>query len=188
MVHRGTVVYGHEERQRSKMREMWFTLMGPMGIRRSRDFHLTRADSLCQRTPKECTVSGLIQSRSVVIADDDADMRMLVEISARRAGLQLAAAATDGDEAWHAINRHRPDLIVLDVSMPGMSGLDVCRLVRSTPTLAHVPVLLLSAGVSGPAREAGNDAGADDFMPKPFSPKLLTERLLVLSTGRPSFR
>lgn len=111
---------------------------------------------------------------------------MLVEISARRAGFQLAAAATDGDEAWRAIEEHRPDLIVLDVSMPGMSGLDVCRLVRSSPTLAHVPVLLLSAGVSGPSRDAGNQAGADDFMPKPFSPKLLTERLLTLSAGRPA--
>ena len=131
-------------------------------------------------------MSDSTRSLSVVIADDDADMRMLVEISARTAGLLLAAAATDGDEAWRAIEEHRPDLIVLDVSMPGMSGLDVCRLVRSTPTLAHVPVLLLSAGVSGPAREAGNHAGADDFMPKPFSPKLLTERLRSLSEGRPA--
>ncbi|MFU8947104.1 response regulator transcription factor [Mycetocola zhadangensis] len=122
--------------------------------------------------------------RRVVIADDDADMRMLVEISARKAGLQLVAAATDGDEAWRAIETHRPDLIVLDVSMPGMSGLDVCRLIRSTPTLAHIPVLLLSAGVSGASREAGTQAGADDFMPKPFSPKMLTEKLITLSAGR----
>ena len=64
---------------------------------------------------------------SVVIADDDADMRMLVEIAVRKAGLALAAVATDGDEAWQFIREHKPDLIVLDVSMPGMSGLDVCR-------------------------------------------------------------
>lgn len=129
-------------------------------------------------------MSESIQSRRVVIADDDADMRMLVEISARKAGLQLAASAVDGDGAWLAIQEHEPDLIVLDVSMPGMSGLDVCRLVRSSPKLAHVPVLLLSAGVSGASRDAGAQAGADDFMPKPFSPRLLAERLVVLSSGR----
>lgn len=119
----------------------------------------------------------------VVIADDDADMRMLVEIAVRRAGLELAAAAVDGDDAWRAITEHKPDLIVLDVSMPGMSGLDVCRLVRSDPSLAQTPVLLLSAGVSGASRDAGIQAGANDFMPKPFSPKLLSSKLLELAAG-----
>lgn len=129
-------------------------------------------------------MSDLAEPRRVVIADDDADMRMLVEIAVRKAGLALAAVAADGDEAWQAIRDHKPDLIVLDVSMPGMSGLDVCRLVRSDPTLAHTPVLLLSAGVSGASREAGTEAGADDFMPKPFSPRLLSEKLVILSAGR----
>lgn len=125
-----------------------------------------------------------VEPRRVVIADDDADMRMLVEIAVRKAGLSLVAVAVDGDDAWQAIQDHTPDLVVLDVSMPGMSGLDVCRLVRSDPSLAHIPVLLLSAGVSGASREAGTQAGADDFMPKPFSPKLLSEKLAALATGR----
>ena len=125
-----------------------------------------------------------VDPRRVVIADDDADMRMLVEIAVRRAGLELAAAAVDGDDALQAIREHKPDLIVLDVSMPGMSGLDVCRLVRSEPSLAHIPVLLLSAGVSGASRQAGMQAGADDFMAKPFSPKLLSTKLLDLAAGR----
>jgi CheY-like chemotaxis protein len=124
------------------------------------------------------------QQRRIVIADDDADMRMLVEIAARKAGLVLAAVATDGDQAWQAIVDHVPDLIVLDVSMPGMSGLDVSRRVRNDPALAHIPILLLSAGVSGASREAGTQAGADDFMPKPFSPKVLIEKLTELSSTR----
>ena len=123
-------------------------------------------------------------TRRVVIADDDADMRMLVEIAVRKAGLELVATAVDGDDAWRAIQDHKPELVVLDVSMPGMSGLDVCRLVRSEPSLAHIPVLLLSAGVSGASREAGTQAGADDFMPKPFSPKLLSEKLIALAAER----
>ncbi len=129
-------------------------------------------------------MSEVLEPRRVVIADDDADMRMLVEIAVRKAGLTLAAVAADGTEAWQAIQDHRPDLIVLDVSMPGMSGLDVCRLVRGDESLSEIPVLILSAGVSGASREAGTSAGADDFMPKPFSPKLLAEKLLLLSTGR----
>lgn len=129
-------------------------------------------------------MSDQAEPRRVVIADDDADMRMLVEIAVRKAGLALAAVATDGDEAWQLIREHKPDLIVLDVSMPGMSGLDVCRLVRSDPSLADTPVLLLSAGVSGASREAGTAAGADDFMPKPFSPRLLSEKLVSLAAGR----
>jgi CheY-like chemotaxis protein len=124
------------------------------------------------------------QQRRVVIADDDADMRMLVEIAVRKAGLVLAAVATDGEQAWQAIVDHTPDLIVLDVSMPGMTGLEVSRRVRSDPTLAHIPILLLSAGVSGASREAGTQSGADDFMPKPFSPKALIEKLITLSNTR----
>jgi DNA-binding response OmpR family regulator len=129
-------------------------------------------------------VTDSVQVRRVVIADDDEDMRMLVQIAVRKAGFNLAAAATDGTAAWEAIRTHKPELIVLDVSMPGMSGLEVCRLVRGEPTLAHTPILLLSAGVSGASREAGIQAGADDFMAKPFSPKVLTERLVALSTER----
>ena len=125
-----------------------------------------------------------VQICRVVIADDDEDMRMLVEIAVRKAGFSLVAAATDGVTAWDAIRVGKPELIVLDVSMPGMSGLEVCRLVRNEPTLAHTPILLLSAGVSGASREAGIQAGADDFMAKPFSPKVLTQRLIALAAGR----
>ncbi|GHD48826.1 response regulator [Mycetocola manganoxydans] len=120
----------------------------------------------------------------VVIADDDPDMRMLVEIAVRKAGLELAAVATDGTQAWILIRDEAPDVVVLDVSMPGMSGLDVCRLVRNDPSLKHIPVLLLSAGVSGASRDAGMDAGANDFMPKPFSPRLLAAKLAELARGR----
>lgn len=125
-----------------------------------------------------------VHVRRVVIADDDEDMRMLIQIAVRKAGFDLVAAAADGGAAWEAIQGHKPELIVLDVSMPVMSGLDVCRLVRSDPAIAHTPVLLLSAGVSGASMDAGIEAGADDFIAKPFSPKVLTERLVALAAER----
>ena len=117
----------------------------------------------------------------VVVADDDADMRMLVEISVRKAGFTVAAVAVDGTEAWAFVRDHSPDLVVLDVTMPGLSGLDVCRLIRSDTALGETPVLLLSAGVSGTSRQAGLEAGATDFVPKPFSPRLLAEKLRTLA-------
>ena len=128
-------------------------------------------------------VSDDAEQVRVVLADDDADMRMLVEIAVRKAAFAVAAVAVDGTEAWQHVRDHAPDLVVLDVTMPGLSGLDVCRLIRSDPSLAETPILLLSAGVSGTSRQAGLEAGATDFMPKPFSPRLLAEKLRALSHG-----
>ncbi|WP_411720794.1 response regulator transcription factor [Mycetocola sp.] len=128
----------------------------------------------------------MVEPVRVVIADDDADMRMLVTIAVRKAGMVLAGVAEDGTEAWQSVRDQTPDIVVLDVSMPGLSGLDVCRLIRSDPLLTGIPILLLSAGVSGASREIGIEAGADDFMPKPFSPRLLVEKLVTLSQGRGS--
>jgi CheY-like chemotaxis protein len=68
---------------------------------------------------------------TVVIADDDADIRALVRISAVRAGLNVVSEAADGDEALAAIRLLTPDLAILDVTMPGMSGLEICRAVRA---------------------------------------------------------
>ena len=81
----------------------------------------------------------------VVIADDDPDIRALVSISVRKAGLELVAAAADGDQAWLALQEYHPDLAVLDVSMPGTTGLELCRLVRADPSLAGLRIVLLSA-------------------------------------------
>jgi CheY-like chemotaxis protein len=113
------------------------------------------------------------EARRVVVADDDPDIRALVAISARKAGLNVVASVEDGDKAWEAIKEFVPDLAILDVAMPGMTGLEVCRLVRADPTLNDLPVLLLSAAVDEASREAGDEAGAQDYLAKPFSPRAL---------------
>ncbi|MCU1524098.1 MAG: ompR [Microbacteriaceae bacterium] len=107
----------------------------------------------------------------VVIADDDADIRALVSIAVGKAGLDLVAAVADGDQAWLALQEHHPDLAVLDVSMPGMTGLELCRLIRADAALAGLHIVLLSAAVDDQARAAGFEAGADEFFLKPFSPR-----------------
>lgn len=121
-----------------------------------------------------------MNGKRVVIADDDPDIRALVAIAVRKAGLELIASTEDGNAAWRAIHSLGPDLAVLDVSMPGMTGLEVCRLIRAEVTLSAARVVLLSAGVDDRSSEAGIDAGADAYLSKPFSPRKLAGRLAAI--------
>lgn len=121
----------------------------------------------------------------VMIADDDPDIRALVSIAVTRAGLDLVAVTEDGDAAWAALTEHRPDLAVLDVSMPGMTGLELCTRARADESFADTRIVLLSAGVDDNAREAGRIAGATDFIAKPFSPRELGARLSELMQTDP---
>jgi DNA-binding response OmpR family regulator len=119
-------------------------------------------------------------SQSVVIADDDADIRRLVTISAARANLTVVADVADGDAALAVIRAEVPNLAILDVSMPGLNGIEICQLIRADPTLANVRVLLLSASAGESAIAAGLAAGAAEYMSKPFSPRDLAARLVEL--------
>jgi DNA-binding response OmpR family regulator len=122
-------------------------------------------------------------SLRVVVADDDPDIRALVSIAVKRAGLDLVDSCVDGPSAWESVQTHAPDVALLDVAMPGMTGLDVCRLVRADARLSGMRILMLSAAVADTSRQAGLDAGADEYFIKPFSPKLLAERLSLLTIG-----
>ncbi len=115
--------------------------------------------------------------KRAVIADDDADIRALVSIAVRRAGLEVVAEESDGVAALEAVRRLQPDLAILDVSMPAMSGLEVCRSVRAESSLDGVRLVLLSAGAEDRSRSIGLAAGADDYLIKPFSPKMLATAL-----------
>lgn len=120
----------------------------------------------------------------VLVADDDADIRTLVGIAVRKSGLELVGTASDGTEAWALVRELQPDLLVTDVTMPGLTGLELCRLVRADDELSDTRVLLLSGVVDAGARDAGRDAGAVDCFVKPFSPRKLADRLVELT--RPS--
>jgi DNA-binding response OmpR family regulator len=120
-------------------------------------------------------------SPTVVIADDDPDIRRLVTISAVRAGLDVVAEVGDGNDAMEWIRQFIPDLAILDVSMPGRNGIEICELVRADPLLVGVRILLLSASAGENSIAAGLAAGAADYLPKPFSPRELAARLVALS-------
>ena len=121
---------------------------------------------------------------TVVVADDDADILALVKIAVAKADLDLLEAASNGTDALAAIQRHKPDLALLDVSMPGMTGLEVTRAVREDEALAGALVFILSAAVDQTAVDAGFAAGADAYMTKPFSPRTLAAQLTALIEAR----
>ena len=121
---------------------------------------------------------------TVVIADDDADIRALVAISVTKAGLEIVANVEDGAAALAAIHQFNPDLAILDVSMPEMTGLQVVSAIRADPSVGDVRVLLLTASVDEHTRAVGAEVGADHFIAKPFSPRELIAFLAVGKEAR----
>jgi two-component system, OmpR family, response regulator MtrA len=120
----------------------------------------------------------------IVVADDDADIRDLVVFKLQHSGHDIVAVG-DGAAAVAACQLEVPDLVILDVMMPGMSGLEACRAMRADPALAGVPVILLTARAQEADIENGFSVGADDYVVKPFSPRELASRVdAVLERSR----
>jgi len=115
----------------------------------------------------------------VLVADDDADIRDLVAFKLEQAGLDVIAVE-DGEAALEQARARQPVLAVLDVSMPGLSGIDVCRLLRADPATAGMLIIMLTARVQERDVEGGFSAGADDYVTKPFSPRELVARIQAL--------
>ncbi|MBL1100202.1 response regulator transcription factor [Streptomyces coffeae] len=115
----------------------------------------------------------------VVVAEDNADQAELVRRYLEHEGHEVTLAH-DGRSALDLLRGRRPDLLVLDVMMPRVDGLDVCRVIRAEPRLAHLPVLMLTARSSEDDLLLGLDLGADDYMTKPFSPRELMARVRSL--------
>ncbi|MFZ2963896.1 MAG: response regulator [Rhodoglobus sp.] len=128
-------------------------------------------------------MAGASRARSVIVADDDADIRTLIAIAIERSGLELIDELSEGDSAWEAIEAFKPDMVVLDVAMPGKTGLEITRLIRADASVSGIPVILLSAGVGDDSREAGLAAGATEYLTKPFSPRELAATISALAAG-----
>jgi DNA-binding response OmpR family regulator len=119
----------------------------------------------------------------VLVADDEEDIRLLVTLAVRKAGCTVVGSVADGTQALAAARAETPDLVVLDVSMPGASGLEVCAALRAEPATAGCRVLLLSAGASPDDVARGLSAGADAYLPKPFTVAGLVARVRELTAG-----
>jgi DNA-binding response OmpR family regulator len=115
-----------------------------------------------------------VLAATVLVADDDADILRIVEINLQLEGFEVVTAR-DGPDALAKAVAVRPDLVLLDVRMPGIDGYTICAQLRADATLAAVPVIIVTANY-GPAEvEAARRAGADDFLVKPFLPATLLD-------------
>jgi DNA-binding response OmpR family regulator len=112
----------------------------------------------------------------VLVVEDEPDIRDLVVLHLDRAGYRCHVA-TAGPEAVEAAKRVTPDLVVLDVMLPGMDGMEVCRRLRADPHTAAIPVIMLTARTEELDRVIGLEIGADDYVTKPFSPRELVARV-----------
>lgn len=118
-------------------------------------------------------------SKKVLIADDEANIVISLEFLMKREG-HAVSIARDGPAALAAIRRERPDLVLLDVMMPGLSGFEVCQAVRADESLAGVKILMLSAKGRDTDIAKGQALGADAYMTKPFSTRELAEKVREL--------
>lgn len=116
---------------------------------------------------------------TVLLAEDDADIRLLLTLKLEQAGHEVSGFA-DGVSALASARKHPPDLAVLDVLMPGMTGFEVCRELRKNPATADVLVIILTARAQQADITAGFIAGANNYLVKPFSPRDLVMRVETL--------
>jgi two-component system alkaline phosphatase synthesis response regulator PhoP len=115
----------------------------------------------------------------ILIVDDDPAIVRLLRSYLERAGLTVLTAS-DGEAALHAIRRERPELVVLDLMLPGRDGWDITRRVREDEHLAGLPILMLTARVEDQDKIVGLELGADDYVTKPFNPSEVVARVRAL--------
>jgi DNA-binding response OmpR family regulator len=114
--------------------------------------------------------------RTLLIADDEGGIRSLVRMTLQRKQYEILEAA-DGEEALALARKHHPELVLLDVMMPGLSGFEVCRALKDDPATADATVVMLTAKAQDADRAEGIAAGADDYFTKPFSPIALLRKI-----------
>jgi two-component system alkaline phosphatase synthesis response regulator PhoP len=112
----------------------------------------------------------------ILIADDESDLRDMIRYNLELEGYQVVTAS-DGTEAIEVAKNERPHLIVLDIRMPGLSGLEACRKIRQTDSISGTPIIMLTALGQERDEVTGFEAGADDYVQKPVSPKVLLTRI-----------
>ena len=122
----------------------------------------------------------------VLIVEDEQDIADLIKHALERGGDTDAEVVGSGDDALRVVRQQPPDLIILDLNLPVLSGREVCRILRSGDVAPHVPIIMLTARTSEDDRVAGLEQGADDYVTKPFSLRELSARVrAVLRRGTP---
>ncbi len=124
------------------------------------------------------------QKKRILLIEDEEDIAALIKLQAEMSGYKLHVEV-DGLNGYRAIEREKPDLVILDIMLPGQNGFDICRKMKSHPDLKNIPVIILSAKGEELDVILGLELGADDYVAKPFSPKVLFSRIkAVLRRGK----
>jgi two-component system alkaline phosphatase synthesis response regulator PhoP len=127
----------------------------------------------------------VIRVNHVLVIEDEKDIAGLVKHTLERSGSAVVEVAESGDQALKLAAEQPPDLIILDLNLPVLDGLEVCRLLRTRPATAKTPIIMLTARATESDRVVGLDAGADDYITKPFSPRELAARVrAVMRRGK----
>lgn len=117
--------------------------------------------------------------KKVLIVDDEEFVRQLIQIKLKFCGIETVEAG-NGVEAIEKAVSERPDLILLDVMMPKMNGFEACQRLKAHQETSHIPIIMLTARGDPSAKERGENAGALEYLTKPFSPQKLAERVLEI--------
>ena len=112
----------------------------------------------------------------ILVVDDDKEIARLVRAYLEQAGYEVLVVY-DGETALHAVRRERPDLVVLDLMLPDRDGREITRIVRGTPSIAALPIIMLTARVEDTDKIVGLELGADDYVTKPFNPQVVVARV-----------
>lgn len=115
----------------------------------------------------------------ILIADDEPDILEIISFNLGSEGYEVVTA-TNGNEAFEKAKKHRPDLIILDVMMPGKTGIEVCRMLRTIPGFRDTLIIFLTALSDESSEVKGLESGADDYITKPVSPKILLSKVSAL--------
>lgn len=117
--------------------------------------------------------------QKILVVEDEPDISKLVSYNLTQERFRVITAE-DGEQALKVIQRERPHLVVLDLMLPGLSGMEVCKILRNRPDTAKLPILMLTAKAGEADRVVGLEMGADDYLAKPFSPREMVARVRAI--------
>lgn len=118
-------------------------------------------------------------NKTILVVDDEADILQLIQYNLEKEGYKTLTTAS-GEEALREARRHLPNLIILDLMLPGLDGIEVCKQLRSSEDTKYIPILMVTAKSEESDIITGLEVGADDYITKPFSPKVLIARVRAI--------
>jgi two-component system alkaline phosphatase synthesis response regulator PhoP len=133
--------------------------------------------------PPPARKGSLLLSKHVLAIEDDKDILELITYNLEREGYEVTGVMS-GEDGVDAAVSDKPDLVLLDLMLPGMDGLEVCRKLKADPDTAHIPVIMVTAKGEESDIVTGLELGADDYVTKPFSPKVLIARMRAVKRRR----